>query len=141
MNQGVENSLAGVLEREIARFVEGAAKVAQSSLYRNRRSSPRYHRAVPIMYMRIDHGPANDECATLNDVSNDGLAFHCDRGLPVGALLAVKLFWAESEAIRVPAIVRHCEITQQGFHIGAEFATGHSEACQLIEQVSGMWYG
>jgi hypothetical protein len=141
MTQVDESSLAAVLEREIARFVDAAARVAQCDLYRNRRTSPRFHRAVPIMYMRVDNGPANDECATLNNVSNDGLAFHCDRGLPTGAVLAVKLFWSDTEAFRVPAIVRHCEITQQGFHIGAEFATHHHEACHLIESVAGTWYG
>lgn len=136
-----QNGITHVMEREITRFVEGASKIAQSSLYRNRRSATRYHRAVPILFMRVDSGPGNDESATLRDVSTDGLSFFCDCGLSIGAILAVKLFWSDAESLRVPAIVRHCDITQQGFLIGAEFAARQPEACRLIELTAAVWYG
>lgn len=141
MTQTAPTPITHIMEREIQRFVERAAKIANSSLYRNRRASTRYHRAVPILYARLDDGAHHDESATLQDVSSDGLAFYCDHGLCVGSILAVKLFWSDTEAHRVPAIVRHCTITQQGFLIGAEFAVNHPDACRLIESQTSCWYG
>ncbi len=141
MSHTTEHSLSHTFEREIERFIQTASLSDQEGLYRNRRSSTRIHRAMPIIFMRIDLIGGGDQSATLHNVSNDGLAFHCDCGLPVGAILAIKLFWSDTHSRRVPAIVRHCEITQQGFLIGAQFAVHQHEACELIQSNNEAWYG
>lgn len=140
-NAVATNPLSVTFEREIERFIKTASLADHEGLYRNRRATSRVHRAMPILFMRLDGGNSRDHSATLHNVSSDGLAFHCDCGLQVGAVLAIKLFWSDINSSRVPAIVRHCEITQQGFLIGAQFATHHPEACDLIQSSREAWYG
>ncbi|HWL94190.1 MAG TPA: PilZ domain-containing protein [Phycisphaerae bacterium] len=140
MTELAERNISARFEREINRFVVFASRHGNPVLYHNRRASARIHRSTPVLFTRIDDGPGADHPATLYNVSNDGVAFYCDHGLPAGAVLAVKLFWKESESSRVPAIVRHCEITQQGFLVGAQFAVHHHGACDLIESLAHTWY-
>ncbi len=129
------------LQREISRFLQVAAKPGQSDLYHNRRSTVRYHRACPLFVARLDNHNTEDLSVTLRDISNEGVGFYSDQPFPKGCIIGIKLFWAEPNAPRVPAIVRHQELTQQGFFIGAEFAASDAEACARVESETGKrWY-
>ncbi len=129
------------LQREISRFLQVALKPGASDMCHNRRSAVRYHRACPLFVARLDCRQAEDFSVTLHDVSNDGIGFYCDQPLPKGCLIGIKLFWAEANAPRVPAIVCHQELTQQGFLVGAQFAASDTEACAVIESETGKrWY-
>ena len=132
--------LSMVLKREVARFLTSAAPTSRP-LYRNRRAAARYHRALPIFVYRLDKGRAFDVGATLQDISDDGIGFHCDEEFPLGAILGIKLFWSEPNAPRIPVIVRHWHVTQEGILIGAHFALNDAVACTLLEAGSRTWYG
>ncbi len=130
------------LRREIDRFMQAAVKHGQSDLYQNRRSSLRYHRSWPLLVAAVEMPEMDDLSVTLSDVSADGVGFFCDRSLPEGMLLGVKLFWMDPNSPRVPAIVRHQQITQQGFLVGAQFLFDDPTARDMIRRhATGSWYG
>ncbi len=133
------DSFARVFQREIERFVEATARSAL--LYQNRRRKARHHRECPLLIARLPGGPDSDVAATLHDISSEGIGFLCDAGYPVGTVIGIKLFWSDSDATRVPAVVRHCEIHAEGFLVGAEFAVDDDRACNLIAQSPLAWYG
>jgi len=134
--------LAEVLRREVIRYVETARPFRQlRSASVNRRGAKRHDRECPIFVAALALEATKDRAATLRNISHDGLGFHCDAGLKPGSLISVKLFWSDPHSPRVPARVRHCEIEQEGFFIGAEFATTDPEACKLIERHHAHWYG
>jgi hypothetical protein len=140
VSKAVEGSSRYMLEREIRRFLE-AARPGKPVLYRERRRAVRFHRSVPIFVANVDAHTAEDHRATLDDVSAAGIGFLSEEIFPVGSLLAVKLFWADPHAARVPAIVRHTEIRPHGCFIGAEFVPDNAEACQRVESAVASWYG
>ncbi len=133
--------LAKVFEREIARFVAAASHSNCSSLYRNRRSAARYHRSWPLLITPIGQGDESDLSATLHDVSSGGIGFFCDSGFPVGTFLGIKLFWSDPDTPRIPAVVRHARITQEGVLIGARFVVNSQKLCMLIDDGHHAWYG
>lgn len=133
--------LAKVFEREIARFVAAASRSHCASLYRNRRSAARYHRSWPILITPIGQGAEDDRSATLHDVSSGGIGFFCDSGFPVGTYLGIKLFWSDSDTPRIPAVVQHVRITQEGVLIGAKFVVNSEKLCMLIDGGCEPWYG
>lgn len=141
MSQLLEQPITELYEKEVERFIRTASQSVNMTLYRNRRASTRVHRSMPILFARVDNGPVVDQSATLYNVSNDGIAFYCDCGLPAGAILAVKVFWSDAHAQRLPAVVRHCDITQQGFLVGAQFAFHQPDVRELIESTPQVWYG
>ncbi|MFH1419475.1 MAG: PilZ domain-containing protein [Planctomycetota bacterium] len=141
MGQSSISDIRVALQREISRFLQLAARPAYSDLYHNRRGAIRYHRACPLFVARLDSHPAEDISVTLHDISNEGIGFYCDQPLPKGCIIGIKLFWAEPNAPRVPAVVRHQELTQQGFLVGAQFAASDAEACARVEAETGKrWY-
>lgn len=133
--------LAHVFHREIERFVETTVRTGANSLYQNRRRASRHHRECPLLIAKLGNITKTDAAATLYDISTDGLGFLSDAGYPVGTLIGIKLFWSDTAATRVPAIVRHCEIHVEGFLIGAEFVFDDPDACSLIERAETAWYG
>lgn len=136
-----EQCAANVYEREISRFLREATGRRNKFLTADRRGARRYHRSMPIFITRLDGHPKEDLSVTLDDISVSGIGFFSDIGFPVGAILSVKLFWSDPHATRVPAVVRHTEITQQGMHVGAEFIVSDNRACELIETTPASWYG
>lgn len=134
--------LADMMQREISRFVETSIPFRRNlSLSYNRRGVKRHDRECPIFVAILKDSPPDDIAATLRNISDKGLGFHCDVGLRKGTLISVKLFWSDANAPRVPARVRHCDIEQEGFLIGAEFALDDVEACKIIEKTQIDWYG
>ncbi len=133
--------ISELLSSEIARFMDAAIKRGDSNLYHNRRSTVRHHRTWPLFVARMDAEDTGDLNVTLRDISLQGIGFLCDAGFPVGCVLGIKLFWSEPNAPRVPAIVRHNQITLEGTFVGAEFAVNDPEACALIEKNLPSWYG
>ncbi len=133
--------IAGVFEREIQRFLRTTIRRDTLSLYRGRQATERLHRSYAILVARLDGGPIADFRATLYDVSSQGIGFLSSRPFPIGAVLGVKLDWANPNAYRVPAIVRHSTRTNRGLLIGAEFAHNSDEVCKLLEEPLGQWYG
>jgi hypothetical protein len=133
--------LAKVFEREIARFVAAASRGDCTDLYRNRRSSARYHRSWPLLVTPIGQGDASDLSATLHDVSSGGIGFFCDSGFPVGTFLGIKLFWSDPDTPRIPAVVRHTRITQEGVLLGTRFIVNSEKLCTLIDNGRHAWYG
>ncbi len=141
MQQQVDRTSAEALRNEIARFMNAAVKRGNTDLYQNRRSSVRYHRSWPLFVTRMDTPKSRDLSVTLHNISNDGIGFLCDEGIPVGSVIGVKLFWSDPEAPRVPAVVRHVQITQEGILVGAQFMVHDHELCSLVTRQSAQWYG
>lgn len=141
MQQQVEGIPAEALRKEIARFMNAAVKLGNTDLYQNRRSSVRYHRSWPMFVSRLDAPKVRDLSVTLHNISDDGIGFLCDEGLQVGAVIGVKLFWSDPEAPRVPAVVRHVQITQEGILVGAQFMVHDHELCRLVSRQHPRWYG
>lgn len=135
------NPLSQVFEREINRFITRTAKPASPDLYQDRRASARFHRSWPLFVRQLDQKRHEDISCTLDNVSPRGIGFFCDSGFPVGTVLAVKLFWSDPNAPRVPAVVRHNQITQQGILVGAEFVIHDEAACAQIQEALSTWYG
>lgn len=134
--------LSEVLMREVVRYVETVVPFRQPrSPSHNRRGNKRHDRECPIFVAKLAENHGKDLAATLRNISRDGLGFHCDAGLKPGCLISIKLFWSDPNAPRIPARVRHCDIEQEGFFIGAEFATSDPKACKLIELNQAAWYG
>ena len=133
--------IAGQMSREIDKFLQIAARRCPVDLYRDRRAIPRYHRSMPLPVALLDQDPVEDVSVTLRDVSADGIGFYCDTGFPSGCLLGVKLFWSDPRGCRVPAVVRHTLITQQGFLVGAQFVTRDPDACERVAFEALNWYG
>ncbi len=129
-----------VFEREIRRFLE-STRPGKPILYRERRQAVRFHRSVPIFVANLDTHTVEDHRVTLDNVSATGIGFLAETAYPVGSLLAVKLFWADPHAARVPAIVRHTEIRAQGFFVGAEFVLDNPELCERVASAVESWYG
>ena len=71
-----------------------------------------------------------DLSAALHNASKDGIGFLCDCEFPVGGRVLIKLFWHESSALRVPAVVRHTTPHKGVTLVGCEFALDDEEACQ-----------
>ena len=133
--------LAKVFEREIQRFVAAAADHGGAQLYRNRRAAARIHRSWPLLITRLGRRGDMDISGTLHDVSSGGIGFYCDHGFPVGALLGIKLFWSDPNTPRVPALVCHNQVHQEGILVGARFVVHDAEACALIDTGADAWYG
>ncbi len=133
--------LAGVFDREIQRFLKNTICGESTGLYRRRQATERVHRSYAILVTRLDSGPLADVRATLYNVSSHGIGFLSDRAYPVGAILGIKLDWADPNAHRVPAIVRHTTRTNRGLLVGAEFAHQFEEICNLLDEPIGQWYG
>lgn len=129
-----------VFEREIRRFLE-STRPGKPVLYRERRLAVRFHRSVPIFVANLDLHNVEDHRVTLDNVSATGIGFLAETAYPIGSLLAVKLFWADPHAARVPAVVRHTEIRAQEFFVGAEFVLDNPELCDRVASAVESWYG
>lgn len=129
------------LAQEITRFLNLAAKHGNSDLYHNRRSSVRYHRSWPMFVTLLDSPVLCDQSVTLHNISATGIGFFCDEGFPVGTVIGVKLFWSDPDSPRIPAIVKHNQITPEGTLVGAEFAINDHGLRKILLEKEGNWYG
>jgi hypothetical protein len=143
MQEAVKSTSASTdqLAREISRFLNAASKHGNSDLYHNRRTAVRYHRAWPMFAARLDAPTIRDQSVTLHNISAGGIGFFCDEGFPVGSVIGIKLFWSDPCSPRVPAIVKHVQITPEGTLIGAEFAISDHGLRKMIAEKSRDWYG
>ncbi len=136
-----QGCMSDVLVREIGRFMKAAAKRGESDLYNNRRGATRFHRSWPLFVTRLGGSENEDISVTLDNISSGGLAFHCDEPFGVGALIGVKLFWSDPHSLWIPAQVRHQQITQQGFLVGASFEVHDPTLHRLVEErIGSTWY-
>ena len=124
-NSGI---VATLMRQEIDRFVEAARVRSETWPGTRRRAAQRYHRSWPLLVGEL--GAAADVSAALHNASRDGIGFLCDCEFPIGGTLLIKLFWHESSALRVPALVKHATPYKGVTLIGCEFALDDEEACQ-----------
>ncbi|MCG8403973.1 MAG: PilZ domain-containing protein [Phycisphaerales bacterium] len=141
MPNATADPLSQVFLREIDRFIAKTIKPTSPGLYQDRRVSKRFHRSWPLFVTHLDEDPVVDISGTLDNISTKGIGFYCDSGFAVGTYLAVKLFWSDPHALRVPAVVRHNQMTQQGVLVGARFVLHDEDACELIQHKLVSWYG
>ena len=122
-------SSAGVLiRREIDRFISAARARSESDRQTRRRSRCRFHRSWPLL-VSMPRG-VKEVSAALHDASGMGIGFLCRQKFTVGRVILVKLFWADSQAIRVPAVVKHVSAYKHANLVGCEFITEDEAACQ-----------
>ncbi len=133
-------SIQSVIQREVARFVAVNRRRGESDLYLGRRAVRRHHRAVPLLVTPLSPQGSVDLSVSLCDVSSNGLAFRFSRPIRVGTPLAIRLFWHDRHAHRVPAVVRNCAPLDGAWRMGCEFALDDEALCTRAAELREHWY-
>ncbi len=128
------------LQREVSKFLAVSRRRSEHDIYLGRRSSRRHYRNWPLMITPLGAGDPHDCSAALYNASETGLAFRARRAFKQGSKIAVKLFWHEATAFRVPMIVRHCQEAENGFIMGCEFAFEDAGLCESTASMRTRWY-
>ncbi len=109
------------MQLEIDEFIRGARENGFRSGDTRRRAARQYHRAWPVL-VSFDNGRHCDELSVpLRNVSDTGLGFVASRPIDVGSKVFIKLFWQDQTRPRLPAVVRHTTLVDEGYLIGCEF--------------------
>jgi hypothetical protein len=140
MSAMVAHPLVDVMHREVAKFLAISRRRSEHDIYLGRRASRRHYRNWPLLVAPLGRPDARDVSAALYNASESGLAFRSARAFKPGSRLAVKLFWHEARAFRVPVTVRHCQPAESGFIIGCEFAFEDAGLCEMASVSRTHWY-
>lgn len=136
----VESPVVQRLRGEIVKFLAVTRCQANSDLYAGRRQARRHYRTWPLLVSSLADPRGEDLSVSLANASQSGLAFRSKRRYRRGGVLAIKLFWHDPGAFRVPAIVRHCTRDGTGFCIGVEFALDAPELVERVCEARMGWY-
>ncbi len=119
-----------LFEREITRFRSFAEQRSGHDGLPLRRRRKRFHRSWPLEITVGRDGSAQHYSAALHDASEIGLGFMSDHMFEKDTIVYIKLFWHESTALRIPAIVRHTNPGPNGVLVGVEFAIHDAGLCE-----------
>jgi hypothetical protein len=121
-----------LLAREIERFGQYVRRRATADHRLLQRRHVRYERSWPLLVATLaPDGSITESSAALHDASQGGIGFLCDHTFRVDQLIFVRLFWYDSHALRIPAVVRHVSPIPAGQLTGAEYAIEDDQACEL----------
>ncbi|MFO0974466.1 MAG: PilZ domain-containing protein [Phycisphaerae bacterium] len=140
------STLRDLIETEISRFLAVTRHGAEGDLYLGRRRHRRHYRTWPLLVARLANLKREDLSVSLANASAAGLAFRAPRPYKAGSFVAIKLFWHDPRAYRVPAIVRHCrsdatpKCDSTAFLIGCEFALADDALLERVCEARLGWY-
>ncbi|MCK6457287.1 MAG: PilZ domain-containing protein [Phycisphaerae bacterium] len=132
--------IVSAMRREIAKFVAVTRRGAACDAYLGRRRTRRHHRSWPLLVTTLQPRGQCDVSVALHNASELGLAFHSAQPYSVGSYVAVKLFWHDPHAHRVPAVVRHCTAEAGGYLVGCQFDVEDEMWCRRACDVRSRWY-
>ena len=136
----LSHPMVDVMQREVSKFLAISRRRSEHDIYLGRRASRRHYRNWPLLVSALGRTDSQDISAALYNASETGLAFRASRAFKPGNRLAVKLFWHDARAYRVPVVVRHCQQVENGFIIGCEFAFEDAELCETASMTRTHWY-
>ena len=100
-------------------WIQDARKTGEADSYAGKRRQERFT-WFPQLEVRVisASGQPRTHLASGHDISEGGLRFFCRQ--PIEAFVNVEVF-VEGETAGVPAVVKHCTQTFNGYLIGADF--------------------
>ena len=112
------------LRGEIVELVNSARQQGYRNVDLRRRAKRYYHRSWPIL-VSYRNGQCSDELSVpMRDVSELGIGFLSSDPFEVGSSVFIKVFWYDRSRPRLPAVVRHVTVSEDGYIIGCEFVFG-----------------
>jgi len=121
---------ATIIRQEIARFIAAARRLDGQGHEQRRRRIRQAHHAWPLLVAAGDRPYDPDLPAMLHNASELGIAFLSPMSIPAGTTVFIKLFVQDSFCPRVPAVVRHCTPSRDGYLIGCEYRAAEVEVCE-----------
>jgi hypothetical protein len=115
------NQSSTPVEREIKRLLDAAGQDGKADSYRGKRHTERVADALPLEVTTDPGNPSAVWPATMQDISDGGLAFWSKRNIPPRTVIYIRHFSGDHERIWIPTFVTHCTVGIRGFLIGASF--------------------